>query len=249
MDRVERLAFNALPAALTADMWTHVYVQQANSVYAGVTHPKSTRGRGGHSSSTNTDGGVHVHVHAHDAAYASAKSCPRGACGGSSSSGSGSSSSGSGDGGGGAYNGDGPSAFEEIQDVNYFGTSHFPCCITNFPQGWPKFAQATVLWEAGSGSSGDAGATDGGAIVIASMMPLSATVVAAGNAKLEIDTKYPFGDKATVRLTPSRTTATTVKIRIPGWAVKATVNGKAAANGTLVVSEAYTAPSGAQCSV
>ena len=31
MDRIERLAFNALPAALTADMWTHVYVQQANS--------------------------------------------------------------------------------------------------------------------------------------------------------------------------------------------------------------------------
>ena len=24
MDRVERLAFNALPAALTSDMWTHV---------------------------------------------------------------------------------------------------------------------------------------------------------------------------------------------------------------------------------
>jgi hypothetical protein len=35
MDRVERLAFNALPASLTADMWTHVYVQQANSVFAG----------------------------------------------------------------------------------------------------------------------------------------------------------------------------------------------------------------------
>jgi hypothetical protein len=47
-DRVERLAFNALPAALTGDMWTHVYVQQANSIYAGVTHPKSTRGRHGH---------------------------------------------------------------------------------------------------------------------------------------------------------------------------------------------------------
>ena len=38
-DLVERLAFNALPAALTADMWTHVYVQQANSVFAGVSHP------------------------------------------------------------------------------------------------------------------------------------------------------------------------------------------------------------------
>ena len=30
MDRVERVGFNALPAALTADMWTHVYVQQAS---------------------------------------------------------------------------------------------------------------------------------------------------------------------------------------------------------------------------
>ena len=27
MDRVERLAFNAMPAALTADMWTHVCVE------------------------------------------------------------------------------------------------------------------------------------------------------------------------------------------------------------------------------
>jgi len=26
-----------MPAALTADMWTHVYVQQANSVFAGHT--------------------------------------------------------------------------------------------------------------------------------------------------------------------------------------------------------------------
>ena len=103
MDRVERLAFNALPAALTGDMWTHVYVQQANSVYAGVTHPNSTRGRRGAG-----------HSHAHDAARAASKSCPRGACS--------------------ADGGDGPSAFEEIQDVNYFGVSHFPCCITNFPQ-------------------------------------------------------------------------------------------------------------------
>ena len=36
------LAFNALPAALTSDMWTHVYVQQANSVFAGDTKPKVT---------------------------------------------------------------------------------------------------------------------------------------------------------------------------------------------------------------
>eukprot|EP00935_MAST-01C_sp_MAST-1C-sp1_P002809 g2809.t1 len=44
MDIVERLAFNALPAALTADMWTHVYVQQANSVFAGHSGPKREEG-------------------------------------------------------------------------------------------------------------------------------------------------------------------------------------------------------------
>ena len=70
------------------------------------------------------------------------------------------------------------------------------------------------------------------AIVIASLMPLTATVAAAGNAKLHIDTGYPFGDTATVTVTATK--ATTVKIRIPGWATKATVDGKHSANGTLV---------------
>ena len=45
MDRVERLAFNALPAALTSDMWAHVYVQNANSVFAGRTHPSDDTDR------------------------------------------------------------------------------------------------------------------------------------------------------------------------------------------------------------
>ncbi|KAH7106279.1 hypothetical protein BKA62DRAFT_288846 [Auriculariales sp. MPI-PUGE-AT-0066] len=31
-DRVERIAYNALPAELTADMWSHQYMQQANQV-------------------------------------------------------------------------------------------------------------------------------------------------------------------------------------------------------------------------
>ena len=35
MDRAERLAFNALPAALTDETWGNVYVQQANSVLVG----------------------------------------------------------------------------------------------------------------------------------------------------------------------------------------------------------------------
>lgn len=91
IDRVERLAFNALPAALTGDMWTHVYVQQANSVFAGKTKPGA---------------------------------CLR--CGA-------------------AQSGELGRPSGEDQVANYYGVSHFPCCITNFPQGWPKFAMHAIL--------------------------------------------------------------------------------------------------------
>ena len=76
-------------------------------MYAGVTHPNSTR---------------HHHAElAHTAAAAVAKECPRGACHAGSKPALGL--------------GGGPAAFSEIQNTNFFGTSHFPCCITNFPQG------------------------------------------------------------------------------------------------------------------
>lgn len=143
-DRVERLGFNALPAALTADMWTHVYVHQANSVYAGVTHPQSSRG--------------HAHTHAHAAAGESARTCPRGACHAAGAEAhahveGGDDDDESGSGGGTTIHPPpsgprpprppgapptspapppltgGPAAFSEIQKANYFGTSHFPCCV------------------------------------------------------------------------------------------------------------------------
>ena len=231
MDRVERLAFNALPAALTADMWTHVYVQQANSVFAGVTHNSSRASR-------------------------KARPCPRASCASdeaASASGAPSAPMSSAPmspappppvGGG------GPPAFSEIQDTNYFGTSHFPCCITNFPQGWPKYAQSAVLTDAA------------GALVVASMVPLVATVPLpptpqptgarrppgarpppggvlppSPSATLRVDTAYPFSDVA--RLLLSAPSPTTLKVRIPAWAVNATVQVgggplAAAANGTFV---------------
>ena len=33
----------------------------------------------------------------------------------------------------------------EDQTANFFGVSHFPCCITNFPPGWPKLAASAVM--------------------------------------------------------------------------------------------------------
>ena len=120
--------------------------------------------------------------------------------------------------------GGGPAPFSEIETANYFGVSHFPCCITNFPQGWPKFSQSTVYFQPnGTGS--------GGAIVLASLVPLRATVAAAGNASVEVAGQYPFED--TVTVTVKATQPTTLKWRVPAWATKATVNGKAVPNGTL----------------
>ena len=113
----------------------------------------------------------------------------------------------------------------EDQGANFYGVSHFPCCITNFPQGWPKFAQSAVLASATSN-----------AFVVASLVPARAQLPArvGGGASVEVDSSYPFEDGATVVVTVPAGHATTAHIRIPAWAKAATVDGAAAANGTLV---------------
>ena len=173
MDRIERLAFNAMPAALTADMWTHVYVQNANSVFAGRTGPAEAAvdpSRRHHSlhyqhQSTRTKGGCN----------------PNAPCGGSS--------------GGTRHRdhalGDTPSG--EDQTANFYGVSHFPCCITNFGQGWPKFAMHAIVAD-----------PTHNAVVIASLVPASASITTlpatrstqgngAGAVVVKTDSKYPFG--------------------------------------------------------
>ena len=70
----------------------------------------------------------------------------------------------------------------EDQTANYYGISHFPCCITNFPQGWPKFAQSAVLADVLSRPP---------AVVLASLVPLVATVAAA-RATVVVDSHYPL---------------------------------------------------------
>eukprot|EP00911_Craspedida_sp_UC1_P000447 UC1_evm4s337 len=194
-DRVERLAFNAMPAAYTADMWTHVYVQQANSVFAGHTGPaKGSSARDPSLRSHKLDARSHAHGGSPVAAAALDQQ---------------------------QQLGDTPSG--EDQSANFYGVSHFPCCITNGPQGWPKFAQHTVQADVRKN-----------AVVVASLIAASATMPLSvgGGARVSINSRYPFGDNATVTVTAAK--PTTARIRIPVWATRATVNNKPAANGTFV---------------
>ena len=215
MDRVESLAFNALPAALTADMWTHVYVQQANSVFAGHTHLSEEvdpSRRHHHLHSRHQENEYPPWVRSRQATHDAEHSCSGGGGSGTASCGAMRR----------RMQHDTPSG--EDQSANYYGVSHFPCCITNFPQGWPKFAASAVLYNATAN-----------AFVIASLVPLNATMPASigGGATLSINTSYPFGDVARVTVRVPSGHRTTAYVRIPGWALSTTVNGAAVANGTL----------------
>jgi uncharacterized protein len=96
-----------------------------------------------------------------------------------------------------------------------------PACrsITNFPQGWPKLAQSAILSQPTASPP---------AIIVASLLPLRATLP---HASLTVNSSYPFGDTASISVAAAN--RTTLKIRIPGWAFGATVNGRQVANGTL----------------
>jgi len=200
MDRVERLTFNALPASLTEDMWTHVYVQQANSVFAGKTGPLPPT-----PPFPKRDANPPMRHHSLHHAHSLGPKCAR--CGRQAAS---------------TQNqlGDKPSG--EDQGANFYGVSHFPCCITNFPQGWPKFAMHIYVVSAKDNT-----------VVVASLVPGSATLPASvgGGAKIVTAGQYPFGDDVTITVTAPKAMSTLV--RIPGWASKATVDGEPAANGTM----------------
>jgi hypothetical protein len=83
--------------------------------------------------------------------------------------------------------------------------------------GWPKAVQRAVGVSTGPDAS----------VAIFIWMPLNATTP---NATVSVVTDYPFGDSATVTVTPTRGKDVNVALRIPSWAAGATlsVNGGAA---------------------
>jgi len=108
----------------------------------------------------------------------------------------------------------------------------FGCCTANMHAGWPKFAQRTIGWT--GGAAGDA---PGAAVAVLMWAPLRAATPLGA---VEVDTAYPFGDEANVTVTPAGAAPVPVWLRIPSWAVDATlaVDGGApvpltGANGTF----------------
>ena len=77
--------------------------------------------------------------------------------------------------------------------------------------GWPKFAQRTIGW-------------GNGVVAVLVWAPVTATTP---NATVSVDTDFPFGDEATITVTPTAAAGgapVPVLLRIPTWATGATLS-------------------------
>jgi uncharacterized protein len=144
-DRLERVAFNALPATFAPDMWSHQYDQQVNQVQCTI----------------NPDHG---------------------------------------------WTTNGP-------ESNLYGLEpNFGCCTSNMHQGWPKLV--AHLWMR---------SPDGG-LVAAAWAPCQVEVrLNDVPVSVSVETDYPFRDTITVRVAPARAARFPLRLRVPAWAVGASL--------------------------
>jgi DUF1680 family protein len=99
-------------------------------------------------------------------------------------------------------------------DANTFGVEpEFGCCTANMHQGWPKFV--SHLWMATS--------DDGLAAIAYAPCKVKAKVKGGIEAKVEVETNYPFEDKIKIKLNVSQPASFPIKLRIPVWAINPTV--------------------------
>ena len=144
-DRLEKIAYNALPGTFTADMWAHQYDQQPNQVQCTVAKRPWT----------NND------------------------------------------------------------DANTFGVEpNYGCCTANMHQGWPKFA--ANLWMATP--------DDGLAAVAYGPCSVTARVRGGIDVSIDVETDYPFDETVRMTVHTSAPVEFPLKLRIPAWAVGATIN-------------------------
>jgi DUF1680 family protein len=107
-------------------------------------------------------------------------------------------------------------------ESNLYGLEpNFGCCTSNMHQGWPKFV--SHLWMA---------TRDEGLVAVA-YGPSRVDAKVRGGVAVAIveDTGYPFRDTVRLAVHPESPVSFPLKLRIPGWASKASirVNGKQAA--------------------
>ncbi len=88
-----------------------------------------------------------------------------------------------------------------------------PCCCYNLHMGWPKLVQNA--WAA---------TNDGGLAALAYVPSEVTTTVAKGvEAKVVCDTDYPFSEMIKLNVTPVKSVAFPLHLRIPGWCQRPTV--------------------------
>jgi hypothetical protein len=161
-DCLERLAFNALPAALSPDMWTHQYDQMTNQVQC---------------------------------AY-----LPE----------------------------------DKVVFMTNSGESHlfglepnFGCCTANFNQGWPKLALSAFMRRP---PEGDRPAGIVSSVLVPSELSFD---LGGGQVKCALETDYPFRGILCYTVETEKPVRFTLSVRIPSWAVSATVDGSPARPGAF----------------
>ena len=195
LDRMERIAFNALPGTLDPTQWQHQYLQQANGIHAArpqldrwAPHPwKSDHGDA-------TGFGVEPNFGCCTANFVQVRAER-------------------------LFLAIGLALQGVAEDLR----SDFVCVCVRLcvcvvlvlvlvlVQGWAKFVSGLVLRSA-----------DGG-VLLATLAPLSASV--GNGSRLDVDTLYPFGDSAAIVLHNADVgSSVPLRVRIPGWARNATVS-------------------------
>lgn len=103
-------------------------------------------------------------------------------------------------------------------EAHLFGLEpNYGCCTANFSQGWPKLALHALQ------------RTQKG-LCLAHLLPLSASIEVAGRpVSIEVRSGYPFRMSADIVVEAAQAVSFELKLRIPVWAEKVTLNGQSVA--------------------